>query len=119
MRSAASSALPSMGVVLRSTTVINEPDSADGRGERLENLQTLRHELGLETRDTRHVAPGWASLLTMPAPTGSPTRVNTIGTLFVASFAACVAGLLAREDQVDPDLDEGLGGGGIASSFPR
>ena len=62
--------------------------------------------------------PGWASLVTRPAPTGSPTRVNTIGTLFVASFAARVAASWLAKIRSAPLLTSASAAAGIASSFP-
>src|SRR5437016_7568018 len=62
--------------------------------------------------------PGCASLLTIPAPTGSPTSVNTIGTLFVASFAACVAASWLVKIRSTPLLTSASAAAGIASSFP-
>jgi hypothetical protein len=35
--------------------------------------------------------PGFARFSTRPAPTGSPTAIITIGTVFVVFFAASVA----------------------------
>ena len=54
----------------------------------------------------------------MPAPTGSPTRVNTIGTLFVASFAACVAASWLVKIRSTPALTRASAAAGIASSLP-
>ena len=54
----------------------------------------------------------------MPAPTGSPTSVNTIGTLFVASFAACVAASWLVKIRSTPLLTSASAAAGIASSFP-
>ena len=54
----------------------------------------------------------------MPAPTGSPTRVNTIGTLFVASFAAWVAASWLVKIRSTPALTRAAAAAGIASSLP-
>src|SRR5712691_4709379 len=62
--------------------------------------------------------PGWVSLPTMPAPTGSPTSVNTMGTLSVASFAAWVAASWLVKIRSTPDLTSASAAAGIAASFP-
>ena len=48
----------------------------------------------------------------MPAPTGSPTSVNTIGDGLRRVLRGLRGRLLAREDQIDARLDERLGGDG-------
>src|SRR5712692_2975686 len=91
--------------------VIDEPDPADRRRERLENFQTLGHELGLETRHPRHVATGLAK----PVDDAGAYRVTHQGEHDGHALRRVPRGvgsrLLAREDQVDAGLDEGRGGG--------
>src|SRR4030095_16816573 len=64
------------------------------------------------------LAPGWASLPTMPAPTGSPTRVNTMGTLSVASLAGLVAASWLVKIRSTPALTSASAAAGIVFSFP-
>src|SRR5213595_1967447 len=58
--------------------------------------------------------PGRASWPTMPAPTGSPTRVNTMGTLSVASLAAWVAASWLVKIRSTPALTRASAAAGIA-----
>ena len=62
--------------------------------------------------------PGWASFSTMPAPTGSPTSVKTMGTLVVASLAAWVAASWLVTIRSTPALTSASAAAGIASSLP-
>ena len=54
----------------------------------------------------------------MPAPIGSPTSVNTIGTLFVASRAAWVAASWLVTMTSTPPLTRASAAAGIVSSLP-
>ena len=78
----------------------------------LRTSQALRHELGLETRDTRHVAAG----LGERADEAGAHRVAHQGEHDRHALRRVLRGLrgrlLAGEDQVDAGLDEGLGGRG-------
>src|SRR5581483_5929093 len=62
--------------------------------------------------------PGRASWATIPAPTGSPTSVNTIGTVLVAPLAACVAASWLVTRTSTPDFTRASAAAGIASSLP-
>src|SRR5262245_9574390 len=62
--------------------------------------------------------PGWASVFTMPAATGSPTRVKTIGTVPVAFFTACVATSWLVKITSTPAWTRARAAAGMASSLP-
>ena len=62
--------------------------------------------------------PGCARLATIPAPTGSPTRVNTMGTVSVASFAAWVAASWLVKMRSTRALTRASAATGIAFSLP-